>query len=136
MSKRFKFDGLDEYGDLFEAVGGKVYGICAKGLYEGAGVMADAIRAAVPHDSGDLADSLSITTFDRSIEGVETKILFSGYDSKGMPNPLKAAVLESGSSRGHKATHFFSKAVRAATKKTNNAIAFRIDREIESITKG
>lgn len=122
--------------DMFEELGSGAYGICAEGLYDGADAMADEIRQAVPSDSGDLASSLFISIFERGPNRVDTVIGFAGYDSKGVPNPVKAAVLESGSSKGHRATHFFSRAVRAAKSKSEAAIQATIEKRINQISGG
>ena len=133
---RMTFDLPDSVSDMFGELQDRAYGICAEGLYDGAGQMADAIRANVPKDSGDLARSLFIQKFESGMNRVETQIAFAGYDSKGTPNPLKAAALESGNSRGLKATHFFSRAVRSAKSRSEAAIQFKIESEIYKITGG
>lgn len=129
-----KYEIPSSLSDMFAELEGQAYGICAAGLYDGAGAMADEIRQAVPEDSGDLAASLYVAKFQRGMNKVDTEIGFAGYDSKGVPNPVKAAVLESGSSRGHTATHFFSRAVRAAKSKAEAAIQFKIENKIYEIS--
>lgn len=132
-----KYEIPDSVADMFETLQDRAYGICAEGLYDGAGQVADEIRASVPKDSGDLARSLFVAKFERAMNKVDTEIGFAGYDSKGVPNPLKAAALESGTSDGRiKATHFFSRAVRAAKSRAQAAIQFKIESEIYKITGG
>lgn len=125
-----------DISDVFEEIGSAAYGICAEGLYDGADAVADEIRLNVPSESGDLARSLYIAKFQRGPNRVGTEIGFAGYDSKGVPNPVKAAVLESGSSKGHRATHFFSRAVRSAKSKAEAAIQAKIEKRINQISGG
>lgn len=131
-----KYEIPASVGDMFGELQDRAYGICAEGLYDGAGQIADEIRRNVPKDSGDLANSLFVAKFQRAMNKVDTEIGFAGYDSKGVPNPLKAAALESGTSRGQPATHFFSSAVRAAKSKAEAAIQFKIESEIYKISGG
>lgn len=135
MAKRMKVIGLTDTTDLLEQVGAKAYAVSSYGLYEGAKVIADEIRASTPVDTGDLAASLTIDPFQSDINGVRTLIHYTGTDRKGTPNPLKAAAHESGTSRGQKATHFFSKAVNRAKDKAQTAIADAVTEQIELITK-
>lgn len=117
MSKRFNYDIPNELGNMFDELDSRAYGIAAAGLYDGAEQIADEVKRSIPKDSGDLASSLFVARFERGMNRVDTVIGFAGYDSKGTPNPLKAAVLESGTSDGtHPATHFFSRATRDAKK--------------------
>lgn len=133
---KVEYSGLDEVSKMFDELGENAQRIVSTALYDGAGLMADEIRKAVPEDTGDLARSLDIQKFRKSYRRTETTICFTGYDSKGAPNPVKAAVLESGSSKGHVATHFFSRAVRNAKKKVENLIGAKMEQEIYEITRG
>lgn len=135
MSKRFNYDIPNELGNMFNELDSRAYGIAAAGLYDGAEKIADEIKSNVPKDTGDLAKSLFIAKFERGMNRVDTVVGFAGYDSKGVPNPLKAAVLESGTST-HKATHFFSRATRSAKASAEAAIAAKIEKQIDNITGG
>lgn len=136
MARKMTYNNVEQVGSLFKNLESQAFSVCKKGLYDGAGVMADEIRSNTPKSSGDLADSLFVGRFETRLNEVDTVVGFAGYDSNGAPNPLKAAVLESGTSDGtHKATHFFSKSVRAANAKVQNAIGKRVESEIEKITK-
>lgn len=137
MSKRFKYEVPNEIGKMFDNLDERAFAICALGLYSGAEVVADEIRKGIPEDSGDLSKSLFVSKFNKGYNTVDTVIGFAGYDSKGTPNPLKAAAVESGTSDGRiKATHFFSKAVRMAKSKSEAATEKTITAEINKITKG
>lgn len=131
------YDVPKDITDMFDKLGAGAYSIMSAGLYDGAEQIANAVRSATPVDTGDLADALYIAPFEKTLSSVTTKIGFAGYDSKGTPNPLKAAALESGTSDGRiSATHFFSKAVKSAKTKAENAIAFGFDKKLNEITKG
>ena len=137
MSKRFTYEVPREIGNMFEELDSRAYSIAAAGLYDGADKIADEIKENIPVDSGDLASSLFIARFERGLNRVDTVIGFAGYDSKGTPNPLKAAVLESGTSDGkHPATHFFSRATRNAKSRAEAAIEEKIEKKINEITGG
>ena len=104
----FKVDGMDAYITMLEETGESAALIAKKALYEGAGMMATRVRSnlnnAVSKDAtGDLAKSIGISPITLDKDGNwSTRIGFSGYDRKGVPNVLKARVLESGSSKQKK----------------------------------
>ena len=136
---KFKFTGIEKYVDSLEKIGGKnAEGILKYAVYPGAAVVADAIRAEIETNhkvSGDLAKSLSLATMRNEDGYVNTKISFAGYDEKGVPNALKAAVLESGRS-DRNGTHFISKTVRAVTDRAIDEMSKALDKKIEQIMEG
>lgn len=122
MAYKIYSKGLDE---MYEALAGispqRVTGLMKKAMYEGAGIVADNVRsslnASVSSDAtGDLAKGLGINKMSAQNGNVYTSVGFDGYDRKGQPLPVIAAVLESGRSDqpGRKKTHFFSRAVSAS----------------------
>lgn len=138
----FKFKGIEEYTKSLERLGGKnAEKILRYAVYPGAAVVADAIRAELETNhnkgSGDLAKSLSLSTMRNEDGYVHTKLSFGGYDSKGVPNALKAAVLESGRSDGKQdATHFVSNTVRAVTERAISEMSKALDEKIGQIMEG
>lgn len=136
---KFKFTGIEKYVDSLEKIGGKnAESILKYAVYPGAAVVADAIRAEIETNhkvSGDLAKSLSLATMRNEDGYVNTKITFAGYDEKGVPNALKAAVLESGRS-DRDGTHFISKTVRAVTDRAIDEMSKALDKKIEQIMEG
>lgn len=134
----FKMD-IDDQIKMFDRFHSSVYGLASAALYEGAGVVADAIRNATPQDSGDLADSIGIAEFDKDGDKVSTAIGFSGYDEKGVPNIVKARVLEHGrvdaSGRTVAKHPFIKNAVRKAKQKALNAMQKRFEQGVNDITK-
>lgn len=134
----FKFEGLDEYIRKLQAIGPKgVRGVLKFALYPGAAVVADAVRSAIEggtHGEGDLASSIGLAPMRDDSGFVNTRVLFAGYDQKGVPNALKAAVLESGTSDGHHpARHLISRAARASEAAAEAAIAEALDEKIGQI---
>lgn len=131
---------IDDQIKMFDRFHSSVYGIASAALYDGAGVVADAIRAATPKGpSGDLRDSIGIAEFDQQADKISTAIGFSGYDEKGVPNIVKARVLEHGrvdSSGRTVAKHpFIKNAVRKAKQKALNAMQKRFEQGVNDITK-
>lgn len=140
MSYRVKFSGFDDLEKKLERVADKSVNICKGMVFTGAGTVADAVRSSLEsavsdEATGELAKSLDIATI--KVAGtVYTKVHFTGYDSKGVPNAIKAAVLESGRSDqpNRKKTHFFSKAIRGSRNQAIQHMQDKLDRMINSIT--
>ena len=136
---KFKFTGIEKYTESLEKIGGKnAVGVLKYAVYPGAAVVADAIRAAAEthRDTGDLANSLALSPMWNTDGYVNTKIEFAGYDRNGVPNASKAAALESGTSRGQKATHFISHAVKGVQSKAVEAMSKALDEKIGQIMEG
>ena len=137
---KFVFTGVGDYIESLEKIGGKnATGVIKYAVYPGAKIIADAIRTGLePHkNTGDLANSLSLAQMINSDGFINTKIVFAGYDRNGVPNAIKAAVLESGSSKGkQKATHFISHAVKGAESKAIEAMSEALDEKIGQIMEG
>lgn len=137
---KFKFDGIDKYVESLEKIGTKnAESILKYAVYPGAGIIADAIRAEIVanhHRLGDLEDSLTLSHMRNDDGYINTKVVFAGYDRKGVPNAIKAAALESGTSRGQDATHFISKAVKSAQSRAIEAMSDALDQKIGQIMEG
>lgn len=138
---KIDFSGIDEYVSLLEKVGNKnALSSIKYAVYPGAAVVADAIRAELEanhgNGSGDLAGSLTLADM-RNDEGyINTKVTFAGYDSKGTPNALKAAALESGTSRGQDATHFISKTVKSVKERAISEMSKALDEKLKQYMEG
>lgn len=121
MAYRLRTESLQELQKQLEKAGASTPGAMKRAVYSGAKEVADAVKRSVQsavseEATGDLAKSLTVSRMKADGNTVSTSIGFSGYDRKGVPNPTKAAVLESGRSGqpGRKKTHFFSRAVAAS----------------------
>lgn len=133
---KFRFEGIDQYITTLGRIGGKqAEKVIKYAVYPGAGIIADAIRDALAHhkDTGDLISSLTLATMRNDNGYINTKIMFDGYDSKGVPNAIKAAALESGTSRGQPATHLITKAVNGARDRATEAMSHALDEKLGQI---
>lgn len=121
------FKGADDFADKLLALGEESAKIAKHALYEGAGTVADALRAAVEslpegtpkgnspsghpfegltrEDKEDLLNGLGVARFEEGHNSVSTAISFSGYARRteknhpnGVPLALIARSMESGSS--------------------------------------
>lgn len=114
-----------------------------KAIHAGVGVLTDQIRenleanlAGSEQSTGALEASLGISPVAQDRDGVwNAKIGFDGYDEKGVPNQLKARVMESGSSKVQKRP-FIRPAVNAKRREAVEAMQKVIDEEIEKNMKG
>lgn len=136
---KFRFEGIDKYVESLEKIGGKnAVGVLKYAVFPGAAVIADAIRSALGQhkDTGDLLESMSLSVMRNDDGYVNTKVTFAGYDRDGTPNAIKAAALESGTSRGQKGTHVISKATKGATEKAIAEMSKALDEKIGQIMEG
>ena len=135
---RFKWD-MGDYVHELEKLKKNSTGIIKQAVYDGAAVVADAIRDNLPEDSGELKRSLNLSTMKTDKKGYTyTKVQFIGYDEKkkskrfprGVPNAVKAAALESGNSRGQKGTHVISRTFKKSKEAAVEAMAKALDEAI------
>lgn len=144
---KFRFEGIEQYTEALAKIGGKnAVGILKYAVYPGAAVVANAIRSALSahRETGNLQDSLSLSVMRNDDGYVNTKVQFVGYDEakkskkfpRGVPNAIKAASLESGNSRGQKATHCISKATKGATDKAIAEMSKALDEKLGQIMEG
>ena len=101
---KIEMEGLDEYMSRLREMGASVEGTIKRAVYPAAGMVIEAIKANTPTDgtAGGLRDSAALRTFKNDNGYVYTQVTFDGYDERGHPNPVKARVLESGSSTRQK----------------------------------
>lgn len=145
--------GLDEYADKLLRLGKDAPRIAKKVVLAGAQPVADEIRKNLKANindpspvgkggdsivkqnygksTGDLLDSLGIAPPDVDRNGnTNTHVGFSGYDSKGVPNALKARAMESGTSTLKKRP-FVRPAVNKTKQKAINEMGKKLDEEIK-----
>ena len=136
-----KFKGIEAYEKQLKELGDVkfVEDMCKYAIYPAADMAAQEIKNAVPVDTGDLRDSLVITPMKTDASGfTSTTVTFAGYDRKGVPNPLKARVLESGRSgpNGNTAKHpFMRRAKSLIEKKAQGLMQTAIDEFIYKKTR-
>lgn len=125
---KIEMQGLDEYMKKLSDLGASVEGSIKRAVYPAAGMVIEAIKANTPVDTGGLRDSAALRTFRNDNGYVYTQVTFEGYDERGHPNPVKARVLESGSSTRQK--HPF---IRPAVNRVKLAAEFMIEQEFVKI---
>jgi len=110
--------------------------IAKKAIYAGADVVADQIKSNLKgvlssEASGDMLESFGVTPIQKDKNGNwNAHIGFDGYDSNGVPNQLKARVLESGSSKQRKRPF-----VRPAVKSTKAEVIKKMNQVIDESIK-
>lgn len=103
---RITFNAGDDFMLRLQQTGDRSESMIKKAIHEGARILTNEIRvnlkknlAGSKDSTGALAESLGITKIKQDKDGFwNAKIGFDGYDEKGVPNQLKARVMESGSS--------------------------------------
>lgn len=129
---KIEFKGIDKYADTLSSLGKRAEGICKYAVYPAAGLVIEAIKANTPVDSGDLRQCISLEKFENESGYVHTEVYFPGYDHKGVPNPVKARVLESGNST-HTKRPFIRPAVNRVRKQAEQMISTTLDEKIKEI---
>ena len=119
--------GNDDFISKLQKLGDEAEGMAKRAVFSGAGVIADAVKAATPVDLGDLSGSLGITKISVFADVAETRVGYDGYDRKGVPNQLKARAYESGTSRGQPKRPFFRPAANGARQAAIGAMASEVD---------
>lgn len=161
---KIEFKGLDKYIDKVAKLYDDIEPICKQAVYDGAGVIADAIRAeieALPvaretfYATGDqklsgvtplqkqgLLDGLGVSQMRNNAGTIDTKIGFNGYNNKktkkypsGQPNLLVARSVISGASFRDGKIPFVRNAVKSAKAKAEKAMADKFDEAANKIIK-
>lgn len=138
---RMTFKAGDDYALKLSTLATNSDEIAKKAIYAAAEIVADKIKSNLEgvlseEATGELVDSFGISKIDvDSDSNWNAKIGFDGYDSEGVPNQLKARVLESGSSRQPKRP-FVKPAINATKTAAQAAMAKVINEEIEKTMGG
>lgn len=158
MPYKLKFDDLERLEEYLETIDKKTVGMAKQMVYVGAGEIADAVRASLESvvsdkATGRLANSLDVTKITTASDEVYNKQIFAGYDEEsGVAFAKIGAVLESGRSdqpnppstqrnkyghllKGRKATHFYSRAIRACRLRAQGKMSDKFDEILEKIMK-
>jgi hypothetical protein len=163
MAMTMKAEGMEEISRMLNQMEGHAEGVAAGGLYEGAGVMADAINEGAKTIKADkfhyavfpgattrlpsqeekeivLAAGAGIAKFNKDGTEVDTSVGFSnaGYaelKGKMVPIPKIVNAINSGTSFMAKQP-FVRKAVSKATPKAIEQMQRYIEAELEKIGKG
>lgn len=133
---KLEVKGLDDIALKLSKFGKDAPAIAKRVVRVGANPVADEIRKELAknlegseYSKGDLLDSLGVAPAGIDSKGnTNTKVGFSGYDRKGVPNALKARAMESGTSTQPKKP-FMRPAVRRARKKAIDEMGKALDAE-------
>ena len=135
---KIEFQGFEEYRARLLDLGANIEGICKYASYDAADIVITAVKENCPVDTksksggGDLRDSIKLYNFKNDKGYVHTGIYFDGYDRDGVPNPLEARVLESGSSTRPK-HQFIRPAVNRVKKAAEFSIEAALNRKLDEI---
>lgn len=110
-------------------------GVAKEAIYEGASIAADQVRKNLDEvlsgeSTGEMEESFGITPILKSGGEWSAHIGFDGYDSEGVPNQLKARVMESGTSTREKKPF-----VRPAMNQTKKKIEDKMKNVIDDAIK-
>ena len=149
------FTGIDEYFEKLNQLGNKATGLCKRALYDGAAIVADAVRAEVQalpttdhdetpqgvfsYEKDGLLDGLGIAKMKDDNGVISTRVDFDGYNRlkskkypQGHPNSMIARAINSGTSKRPK-NPFMNRAASKAKARANAAMAKRMDADINEI---
>lgn len=134
---KIEFKGIDKYQRILADLGKASEGIIKASVYEGAAVVVEAVKSAVPVDTGDLKNSIGLSTMRNENGYINTKLGFDGYDSKGVPNSIKARVIESGRSdtANYPKRPFVRPAIRASKSRAEGIMETELDKRIYEFMK-
>ena len=134
--------GIDDLTAELEAVAAHLGGVGKAALYEGAGVMADAIKEAagsLPYKGSTVAqiqNAVGITKFKDTEDGSGTSIGFDGYFAEShFPIPFFVREVEGGTSR-IPARPFVRRAATAAQPAAEAVIIGAAEERIKQLTGG
>ena len=159
MAVTVNVDGLEELNNTLTQLGDKAQSVAAKGLYEGAGIMAESVNRAAetivtakftkkkkhrfpsPEEKAIVtqAGALGIAKFDKSDGDVQTSVGYGGrgyamLGGKKKPIPLIAYSIDSGTSFMPKQP-FIRRGANAGKQKAMDKIEDVILEEFEKITE-
>ena len=156
---RIKIYGFKKYEEQLENLSRSISEIEGKAIYEGAGLVADAVREGIDSIKTDgnstwektrrekqnqgLKDGFGIAPLQDDNEFLNVKLGFNGYNSSvetkkfpnGQPNAMVARVFNSGTSVVTKQP-FFDEAVRKMRKPAQEKMKEVFENEIDEIMKG
>ena len=157
---QIEFIGIDDYFKRLDELGKYSIGLCKRALYDGAAVIADAVRSEVnalptsdrdakkgdpqpvlEYEKDGLNEGLGVAKMKDDNGVIYTRIDFDGYNRlksskypSGHPNSMVARAINSGTSK-RKKNPFMSRAIRKGRAKAQAAMAARMDADIEEIMK-
>jgi hypothetical protein len=142
------FPGIEQYEKQLEQIGRQAPRILGRALYDGAGILADAVQEEIkgldrldPKQREGLSKGLGIASFWEENGNLQTKIGFEGYNRwktkrwpRGQPNAMIARATIRGTS-WMMPNRFTDRAARKARERCIKAMQTRMDRELADLTK-
>lgn len=156
MAGTMKIEGMADISEMLTKLGEKAQGVAGKGLYEGAGVMADEIRNGAAgiksekfhyavfitrdpshEEKAAIQDSVGIAKFQKNGSEVNTSVGYrnAGYaelKGKSVPIPKIVNAINSGTSFMKKQP-FVRKAATSGAQKAEAAITKMIEQKFDEI---
>ena len=152
---KIEFQGIDEYFEKLNQLGQRATGLCKRAVYDGAAIVADAVRAEVQalpttdhdetpqgvfsYEKDGLLAGLGIAKMKDDGGVISTRVDFDGYNRmkskkypNGHPNSMIARAINSGTSKRPK-NPFMNRAASKAKAKANAAMSKRMDADIDEI---
>ena len=142
---------INELYQTLERLGADAEGVAKQGIFEGAGLIADAVRANIDGirtggksdwetrrremQKAGLREGLTTSPIQPFKGGIYGGVGFDGYNAKGQPNQLIARVFNSGTSFSSKQA-FFESAVRRTRSAAKQRVIDKMNEEFEKIAKG
>lgn len=146
-----KLKGFEDYERIIWNLEQNTEDIVASSIYEGAKVVADAVKIQINGIRSDgpseyekrrrliqirgLKESMGISSMRNDNGFINVKIGFDGYNELGQPNVMIARVFESGTSFSSKQP-FFKRAINQSRKTCETKMKLEIDKQIKAITEG
>ena len=146
-----KLKGFEDYERIIWNLEQNTEDIVASSIYEGAKVVADAVKIQINGIRSDgpseyekrrrliqirgLKESMGISPMRNDNGFINVKIGFDGYNELGQPNAMIARVFESGTSFSSKQP-FFKRAINQSRKACETKMKLEIDKQIKAITEG
>lgn len=138
---KISFPGFESYEKALRELGADAEKICKAAVYDGAAIVADAIRASYysqPHPysehGNEIIKSMTLSKIRNDDGYVNTKVGFVGYDSEGTATAIIARTLESGNSH-QKKKPFIRPAVNRSKEAAIRAMGDKIDQMTKQIVK-
>lgn len=146
-----KLKGFEDYERIIWNLEQNTEDIVASSIYEGAKVVADAVKIQINGIRSDgpseyekrrrliqirgLKESMGISSMRNDNGFINVKIGFDGYNELGQPNVMIARVFESGTSFSSKQP-FFKRAINQSRETCETKMKLEIDKQIKAITEG
>lgn len=143
--------GVNELLQTLNRLGADVEGIAKQGIYDGAGVIADAVRTNIETIKSEgpsgwerkrrerqkqgLREGLTTAPIQPYKKGIYGGVGFDGYNADGKANQMIARSFNSGTSFSKKQP-FFENAVRKTRMAAKAKMIEAMNKEFEKITKG